>query len=445
MKKVRNGFLVFFLSVFLLVTGCSSNSSNAGGKSDKGGETIELSFMGHGNPDEKKIFQSVIKSFEEKYPNVKVKYTSVPPAEYSQKLSTLIGSGKQPDVYYAAGPEFARFVAADQLLNLQSYLDQTDIFNPDNVWKQALDRYRYDGTTVGGGDLYGLPKDVGPWAMAYNKDLFDEAGVEYPPLEIGKWTWNDMLEAATKLTKDTNGDGKVDQYGIAGFPLETAVWGNGADYIDYETGEVKIDSPEFIEAMQFVADLSQKHKVSPSKDDEKAQNNYTRFVSGGVGMFPMGPWDQPSFWELPFGWDLAPWPASPNTGETATWLGSMGFVISKKTKHPEEAFALASYLSLDEDGQRQFMELGQQVPNLISLAENEFLNMDKAPENRQEFINIIEDYGRPNNGWRSPDVQWLDYFNQESAKVWTGEMSVEDWVKQAKPKMEELYKKGNLK
>lgn len=434
---------MFVLCTFLLIAGCN-NTEKTEGKTKTGEDVIELSFMGHGNPDEKKIFQSVIKSFEEKYKNVKVKYTSVPPAEYSQKLSTLIASGKQPDVYYAAGPEFSRFASAGELLNLQQYLDSTDIFNPDNVWEQALDRYRFNGEVVGQGDLYGLPKDIGPWAMAYNKDLFDEAGVEYPSQEVGKWTWNEFLEAAKKLSKDTNDDGKIDQYGIAGFPLETAVWGNGADYIDYETGEMKIDSPEFIEAMQFVADLSLKHKVSPSQEAEKAQNSYTRFVSGGVAMFPMGPWDQPGFWELPFGWDLAPWPASPNTGETATWLGSMGFVVSKKTKQPDEAFALASYLSLDEDGQRQFMELGQQVPNLKDLTENEFLSMEQAPENRQEFVNIIQDYGRPSLGWKSADVKWLDTFKQDAAKVWNGDMSVEEWVKQEKPKLEELYQKGNM-
>src|SRR5690606_31831160 len=405
---------------------------------------IVLSFMGHGNPDEKKIFESVIKSFEETYDNVKVNYTALPICEYAQRLSTLIASGKHPDVYYAAGPEFARFVAADQLLNLQPYLDSTDIFDPDNVWEQALNRYRFNGNTVGEGDLYGLPKDVGPWALAYNKNLFDEADVDYPPADLTNWTWNELIETAKKLTKDTNGDGRTDQYGIAGFPLENAVWANGADYVDYETGEIKIDSPEFIEAMQFVVDLNHKHGVSPSQEAEQAQNSYTRFVSGGVAMFPMGPWDQPAFWELPCEWDLATWPASPNTGNTATWLGSMGFVVSKKTKHPDEAFALASYLSLDENGQRQFMELGQQVPNLKDLTENEFLKMDKSPENRQEFIDIIQDYGHPNLGWGSPDTKWLDTFNEEASKVWNGEVTVKDWVKEMKPKLEELYKKGNL-
>ena len=162
-----------------------------------------------------------------------------------------------------------------------------------------MDRYRFDGSKVGAGDLYGLPKDVGPWAFVYNKDLFDKAGVSYPSATAGEWTWDDMLEAAQKLTVDNNGDGKPEQYGVGAYSLESAVWGNGGEYIDYATGTVKVNEPAFYEAMQFVADLNLKFKVSPNQEAEQAMNAYTRFINGQLGMFAMGPWDQPAFWELP--------------------------------------------------------------------------------------------------------------------------------------------------
>ncbi|SEK52598.1 carbohydrate ABC transporter substrate-binding protein, CUT1 family [Paenibacillus sp. cl141a] len=406
-------------------------------------EPVTIEFMGHGNPNEKKIFEKLIASFEEKYPHVTVKYTSVPPGEYSQKMTTLISSGKVPDVFYVGGPEFYRFAEAGTLLNIQSYLDQTSLFNPDNVWKQAMDRYRFDGSKVGEGDLYGLPKDVGPWAFVYNKDLFDNAGVSYPSAKAGEWTWDDMLEAAQKLTVDNNGDGKPEQYGVGAYSLESAVWGNGGEYIDYATGTVKVNEPAFYEAMQFVADLNLKFKVSPNQEAEQAMNAYTRFINGQLGMFAMGPWDQPAFWELPFEWDIAAWPASPNTGQTATWLGSMGFAVSAKSKHPQEAFDLAAFLSLDEQGQRENYQLGQAVPNLINMAEGEFKEMDKGPQTRQVFLDIIQDYGRPNVIAFSKDTQWMDTFNQNASKVWNGEMSAKDFTAQIQPKMQELYDKGN--
>ncbi|WJH37295.1 sugar ABC transporter substrate-binding protein [Paenibacillus sp. CC-CFT747] len=442
----------------MALTGCSSNSAGSNGNSPANNtgtknadntssnapaEKVELSFMGHGDPNEKKIFTALIQSFETKYPNIKVNYTSVPPAEYDQKLTTLTAAGKSPDVFYVSGPAFYRYAESGTILNIQQYLNKTDLFKPDNVWKQATDRYRYDGKSLGKGDLYGLPKDVGPWALAYNKELFDKAKVPYPPSEAGKWTWDDFLNTAKKLTQDTNGDGKTDIYGAANFPLEGAVWANGGDYVDYSTGKIKVDTPEFANAMQFVADLGLKHHVTPSPEDAKAMNNYARFVAGKIGMFPMGPWDQPAFWKLPYGWDLAAWPSSPTTGKTATWLGSMGFAISSKSKHPQEAFNLAAFLSLDKDGQKQNMELGQAVPNLIDMAKNDFLKNGKAPEHKQVFLDIIENYGHPTVEFGSKDTQWLDTFNQDAGKVWTGKETAAAWLKEIAPKLQELYDKGN--
>ncbi|WP_373232636.1 ABC transporter substrate-binding protein, partial [Cohnella sp.] len=201
--------LVLILCFGMLLAACSSgnngsDSATNGNASESAGskeeseasapvENVKISFMGHGSPQEKGIFTKLIKSYEAKYPNVKVEYTSVPPGEYNQKLSTLIASGKTPDVFYVSGPQFYKFAEAGTIQNLQPFLDTTELFQEGNVWKQALDRYRYDGKMLGQGDLYGLPKDVGPWAMAYNKTMFEEAGVELPPAEVGKWTWDNWL------------------------------------------------------------------------------------------------------------------------------------------------------------------------------------------------------------------------------------------------------------
>lgn len=456
MKRNRTWVGTMFLSGMLVLSACSgnngqenalnapttpSNQENTSTETNK--EPVTIEFMGHGNPNEKKIFQTLIAAFEQEYPNVTVKYTSVPPGEYSQKLTTLVSSGKAPDVFYVGGSEFYRFAEAGTVLNIQSYLDQTDLFQPDNVWETALNRYRYDGENVGSGDTFGLPKDVGPWAFVYNKTLFDEAGVTPPPAEAGAWTWDDLMEAAKQLTVDENGDGKPDQYGVGAYSLESAVWGNGGQFIDYETGTVMVDQPEFYEAMQYVADLSLVHNVSPNQEAEQALNAYTRFLNGKLAMFAMGPWDQPSFWELPFEWDLAAWPASPNTGETATWLGSMGFAISAKSDHPQEAFDLAAFLSLDEDGQRENYQLGQAVPNLIDMASGEFLEEDKGPASRQVFLDIIQDYGRPDVPALSKDTQWIDTFWQDASKVWNGNMSAKEFTAEIQPKMQDLYNKGN--
>jgi multiple sugar transport system substrate-binding protein len=452
--------LPLMLSFAMVVTGCSKSATQSTDKSTtkpsgqaapttaaataKPAENSEISFMGWGGDTEKAVFQKLTDSYMQKYPTKKVKYTIVPPAEYSQKLETLVASGKAPDVFYASEPLFQKLAGSGTLLKMDDLIKKATSFDENNVWKKGLDRYRFDGKVLGKGSLYGLPKDVGPWAFAYNKDLFDKAGVKYPSAKAGEWTWNDMIDAAQKIT--TKGaNGKTDVFGVAGYSLESAVWANGGDYIDYNTGTIKIDEPAFTEALQFVADLNLKYHVSPSPTDEKAQGGYARFVAGKIGMFPMGPWDQPGFWKLPFGWDIAAWPASPKTGKTATWLGSAGFVISSKTKFPEDAFNLAAYLSLDRDSQKENYQLGQAVPNLVDMAKGEFLKMDKAPANRQVFLDIIQDYGHPPIAAGSVDTKWLDTFNQEISRVWEGKQTADVWAKEMKPKLQDLYDKGNKK
>jgi multiple sugar transport system substrate-binding protein len=457
-KMVKLSFVLMMCFV-IVITGCSKSTPQATDKSTTqpseqattapatvkpAEENTEVSFMGWGGDTEKAVFQKLTDSYMQKYPTKKVKYTVVPPGEYYQKLNTLIASGKAPDVFYAGEAQFQKFAGSGILLNMDEFIKGTSSFDESNVWKQALDRYRFDGKVIGSGNLYGLPKDVGPWAFAYNKDLFDTAGVKYPSAKAGEWTWNDMLDAAQKIT--TKGaNGKIDVFGVAGYSLESAVWANGGDFIDYSTGTIKIDEPAFTEALQFVADLNLKYHVSPSPTDEKAQGGYARFVAGKIAMFPMGPWDQPGFWKLPFGWDIAAWPASPKTGKTATWLGSLGFVVSNKTKYPEDAFNLAAYLSLDRDSQTENYKLGQAVPNLIDMAKGEFLKMDKPPATRQVFLDIIEDYGHPTIAVGSVDTKWIDTFWQEVSRVWEGKQTAEVWAKEMKPKLQDLYDKGNKK
>ncbi|MBD2872978.1 extracellular solute-binding protein, partial [Paenibacillus sp. IB182493] len=121
--------LVLTLCAGMLMSACSSGggtNNNAGGNAGNAPdnaanapkEQVEISFMGHGSPQEKDIFTKLIKSYETKYPNVKVEYTSVPPAEYNQKLSTLVASGKTPDVFYVSGPQFFKFAEAGTIQNL---------------------------------------------------------------------------------------------------------------------------------------------------------------------------------------------------------------------------------------------------------------------------------------------------------------------------------------
>ncbi|MCU1411067.1 MAG: transporter substrate-binding protein [Rhodoglobus sp.] len=430
MKK-RSAAVAVFAAAALVLSGCSAAQTESGEHT--------ITFMGWGSDTEIAVFNDMIAQYEDAYPDVKVDYITVPAADFQTKLQTMIASNKTPDVFYLAPENVMPFASSGIVADLSDYVDNNELFDPANVWQKAIDMYRYDGTTPGKGAVYGLPKDIGPFALAYNKDLFDAAGVTAPDPE-SPWTWDEFVAAAKKLTSGT-GDDKV--YGSAPYSLESAVWSNGGDWLNADHTEVTVTDPKFTEALQWVADLSLKEGVVPTSEEESSLPSFQRFMDGKVAMMGVGPWNQGGFWaDATFNWDLMPWPVSPATGERAVWYGGIGFGVANSSKDKEDASNLAAFLAFNEDAQRTNMEQGQAVPNLIDMAKSEYLTSDKAPANKEEFIRIIEDYGRRATQTYTYNSEWFGLFNSNLASVWTGEQTAEEYAASVTDEMQQMLDDG---
>ena len=110
---------------------------------------------------------------------------------------------------------------------------------------------------------------------------------------------------------DTDGDGAVDQWGTGlnvQWNLQSLVWSNGGDWTNEDRTEVTVDTPEFAEALQKFADLTNVDKVTPSASDAATLDTYQRWMAGEIGFFPVGPWDVSVYNDLDFDYDLIPWP-----------------------------------------------------------------------------------------------------------------------------------------
>lgn len=385
-------------------------------------QETNITFMGWGQPSEQEIFQSLIDSYQAAHPEVKVEYMLVPPGEFLQKLTTLAAAGDLPDVFYMDSGWFGAWAPKGVLRAIDDLIDPNVL---KDMWPDALARYRFDGSTIGTGQLYALPKDLGPFVHVYNKDLYDTYGVPYPAID-GSWTWDVAFEGWKAMTK-INGN-TPESFGAAGMPMDPFVWSHGADFLNADRTQVTVNDPKFIEALQFVADLSCKHHVSPTTGDLSSMAAWDMWLKGMVGSFVMGPWDQPTFWTLPFQWDVSPFPSSPVTKTPANWVGSMGFAVSAESKNPEAAVALAQFFSASADGQKSIYQAGQAVPNLVSMAKGEFVSYEKAPASRQVFIDAIEKWGRPTLNWYTSDDAWIDQMGQSLDAVWSCEKTAEQWA-----------------
>ena len=162
----------------MLLFGCGSSSKSLGVSADG---KKEITWMCYGQPQETEVYQQVIKKFEEKYPDVKVKLISTTQDQYGQKIQAAMASNTMADVVYINPGDVKAWVNAGKMLNLDEYLEKAEeegILKLDDIWELALNKYKYDGDQIGQGSLYALPKDVGPFGFGYNKTLFEAKGIE---------------------------------------------------------------------------------------------------------------------------------------------------------------------------------------------------------------------------------------------------------------------------
>ncbi len=428
-KKV----LVLVLCLVLTLGAVNFTSYGAQNSSD---ENVKITFMGWGTDAEIATYRAMIDQFEVAYPNVTVDYITVADNEFDTKLQTMIGAGESPDVFYCSIDNMMKYAATGNLYDLTTFVENNEIFDPNNIWEALINLYRYDGENQGAGSIYALPKDVSVFPIVYNVDLFKAAGIT-PPTKEEPWDWNDYLATAEKLT---SGSGNDKIYGSGAYSLESAIWSNGAEWVDQETlTTVKIDDLAFIEALQWAADLSLVHGVAPTTTETQALNDYDRFKQGKVAMIGTGTWSLGDLWaNTDFEWDVMNWPVSPNTGKSEIWFGSAGLAVSSVTKHPEAAANLAAYLAFNEEAQRTAYTNGQAIPTLKDMAKGEYQEFEKAPASKDVLIDILENHARLATQSRTFNQEWFAEFNSNTAAVFNGEMTAEEYCTSIKPAVQQL-------
>ena len=228
------------------------------GKAKKADGVTEVKVAFWGSPDEIDIITHSIKDWQEAHPEIKIIFEHTPYTGYDSKILTRVAGGAAPDIIATEVDYFVTFASKNVLADLNPYIAaESTGFSKADFFPSILNRFTVDGR------VYAIPRDVAPYACVfYNKDLFDRDGVPYP---IDDWTWDDLLQKASALTKrDENG--RVTQYGFYGWAWQNFVYGNGGALVDnVESPTVtRIDDPKSVEGLQFFSDLINKHGVMPT-------------------------------------------------------------------------------------------------------------------------------------------------------------------------------------
>lgn len=421
---------------------------------------VNLTVFVYAQEHEKTVYQSLIDKFTENT-GANVTFEVTTSDEYAQKLLAYKTADDMPDIFYVGPEAVASNVDDGYLLPLDEYVD-AEVVN--NLWGGVSSAYRYDGVTAGTGEgsLYCLPKDFSTFAFAYNKDLFDEAGLAYPDPE-NPYTWDEFVEVCQALTKDTDGDGEIDQWGTANalqWALDAFIYTNGGHFLNEDYTQVVIDGQqEFIEAFQYFADLTCKYGVTPTVEQDTALGGYQRWLDGQIGFYACGTWDVGAFMDdatFPYEWDLCAWPTG-STGVSMTRNGSVGFAVSADTDSPEAATALITLFSTDLDGQKvlsgETTGVSLQIPNIMDYAKGDYkAKVEDGSIPYAENIDVIYNYFEGTDKYEGIFVEtnytynsdwWNEFLSGGYEYVLNGEMTAAEYCAQVQPAMQAALDAAN--
>ncbi|HHW10697.1 MAG TPA: sugar ABC transporter substrate-binding protein [Firmicutes bacterium] len=349
--------------------------------------------------DRHALFKDIAEQYMAKNPNVEVEWM-YPAGNYTDNMKTYYAAGAAPDVIWIGGDiwVFANlFLPLDELVAKDA---GAKAINP-----AILRLSQFEGKQIG------LPYGANSHTMMYNKDHFGEAGLAYPHVN---WTFDDLQRMAKVLTRDTNGDGQPDRWGVHLYAVTQ--WGltAGGDFYTPDGRKAQFANPVTIDMLQFAADaVSGKLGISPVPEDAQAG------LKGLVSIRNLGIFDVPAYRQAPFDWDVIKFPAWVHNNQRYenTFVSLENWAIFNTTKHPKEAMDFVSFL-LSREVMQQITTAGIVIPTQ-SIMTPSFVQ-SSPPANLKAFIEVLDHghrisnthpYGRDITTWMNSQTTWRNIWN----------------------------------
>lgn len=335
MKTVKACARILALALIAIVAaGCGSAPATgpaptAGAPSAAGGSAT-LTYAFPDDPASSAAAADWIKGYAAVNPSVKIAAQPLPAKDYAAQLIARVDQSP-PDLFVSADSQAPELIKLNALRDLQPLLPDARL-TPNDFQPASLDPWRQ------GSALYGLPAEVAPQVMFYNRDLFDAKSVPYP---APGWTWNDWLNTAQKLT--VSADGKVTSYGTALAGWSLMVWGSGGELLNPEGTRTLLDSPEAARGVQFAADMINVYHVAPPPPSAGGPDPLQLFKDQRAAMLPAPSGLAQSLLDakLPFKWGMALLPAG---ATPVSPLSVTGLAVSARSSNPGAALAFASWM-----------------------------------------------------------------------------------------------------
>lgn len=363
-------------------------------------------------------YEELAAAFEAENPGVDVVLEAASP------YSALQSQSSPADVAEIDQLSLALMAQAGLIRSLEPLLQESPDFDLGAFYEGAVNAMRWRG------DLWGLPADVDPWVLYYNRDMFDTAGLEYPTAD---WTWDDLLTAAIQLSDPT------DATPVYGLLLDL----NRADFVPmvYQNGGTLVDNlvapttvtftdPATVEAVEWYVGLSVSQGVAPTPRELRALGGFYDAVIGQRGAMWYGPLSDRGgeTWgtKWPFAWGVV---APPGNRAEMTLITMRAYVMGAASEHTAASWAWMRYLA-------EHPATTRDVPPLVTVAESDAFR-SALPEDVAVAARDAMAIGHtiPAATWVADIGGWL---GEAMEAVYEGEMGVAEALQSVQAEAEEL-------
>jgi multiple sugar transport system substrate-binding protein len=435
---VKRRAILLLAALFLMLSGCAGfKTGTVNQKPADGDEKVKVDFWTFwGSEIRRPVVEKIVEDFNKSQDRIEVTHTFVPWGDIWTKELAAIAAKSPPDVVINDINATALRGKKNQAMNLSEFLEKDDIsgdFYPE-LWEATL----YEG------DSYGIPFNTDTRILYYNKDAFEEVGLdpEKPPT-----TWEELEEYAEKLDKkDGNSYERIGFYPLWG--VASDVWmlnADGTNYFDSD-GEVNIDTDVNRDTLDWLVKWRE-HYGENTINAYQAQIDSQQgnpFFNGKLGMFI----NTPTFYtqirdyapDLNFGVAMLP-ERTEGSGHTS-WGGGFVAEIPEGSKNAEEAWEFIKYLTGAEAQEYWAVKNFDNVAN-IEAAENAAKSEELSEIDRMVYQMAVDNMDQtlltpvPVN---APD--FINLINPELDAVLLGKKTSSEGLQAAQSAVEKLIEKN---
>ena len=335
--------------------GTAAAGTQAAGNQAASGEQKVIKFM-HRFPDEpyNSFIEGKLHEYEALHPDIKFEITSAQNQEYKEKIKIVVGGDDTPDIFFSWVGDFTeRFIREGLILDLTPYMEA------DPEWKDSLIESQLEQYVNSDGMLYGIPFRLDCKLFFYNKKIFDENNLEVPK------TWDEFINVCETLKAagiTPIGYGNQEPWSASHYigTLNQIFVPDEVRAKDYNPTSGEFTDPGYVEALKHYQALLPYMTENPN--GVKPDMGRTNFVMEMAAMYYAElieiPYIKADNAEMEFGMFNFPKVEGAKGNQDILTGVPEGFVVSSKTKYPDECVEFLKWFLGKEVGTAQCQEIG---------------------------------------------------------------------------------------